>query len=402
MHNSNFIVREPLLDPKQRVIGYDFAWQDTGNNSAEHKEAEAGALLTFVAEHLVSEKSGWLLGDKVLFMETVPGQLDSEAMKKLPPKHTVLTLNSSDLAEPETLAAVRALHTRGFGIALRGADVSDENLLSEATHVEVQFSADDFAAQARRYAALKKSAVRMVGRPVTTWPDYDACATLGLDAFVGKLHLTPRPGNTAKGLNPTQRTIVLIMDMVTRNDDIQDIENAFKRDPALSYKVLCFINSAAFGLKNEVQSLRAALSLLGYKALFQWLSLLLANASSSGYSPVLMETAIIRGRFSELLGQDHLPKGEAENLFVVGIFSLLDRLLGITMAEVLETIQLSDEVKQALLTRDGPYGAYLALAEACELNSMLVGPLSASLKISPEELNVAHLSALSWAQNIGI
>jgi EAL and modified HD-GYP domain-containing signal transduction protein len=82
------------------------------------------------------------------------------------------------------------------------------------------------------------------------------------------------------------------------------------------------------------------------------------------------------------------------------MFSLLDRLLGLPMKEVLETIQLSDEVVRALLTRGGRYGPYLALAEACELNSNLVSSLAAAVNLTPEEVNKAHLSALAWTQNV--
>ncbi|AMP10563.1 HDOD domain protein [Collimonas arenae] len=402
MSNENFIVREPLLDPKQRVVGYDLTWQEAGSDGTQAGEAELNALLAFVADQLTSKKDGWLLGNKILFLEASPALLRGDAIKRIPAASTVLTLHSADLADPDTLSAVKGLRAEGYGVSLRGADVMKEQLLPDISHVEVRFSAGDFAAQARRYAAFKKSSVRMLGRPVTTWQDYDACAMLGLDAFVGKLHLTPRAGNRPKGLNPAQQIIVQIMNMVGQNENIQKIEEVFKRDPGLSYELLRFINSAAFGLKTEVQSLRSALALLGYEALFQWLSLLLATASSSGYSPVLMETAIIRGRFSELLGQQHLPKGESENLFVAGIFSLLDRLLGVSMDEVLASIKLSDDVAAALLTRSGPYGPYVALAEACELNSPLIGPLSSSLKISPTEVNAAHLSALAWAQNLGM
>jgi EAL and modified HD-GYP domain-containing signal transduction protein len=173
-----------------------------------------------------------------------------------------------------------------------------------------------------------------------------------------------------------------------------------KRDPALSYKLLRFINTAGFGAGRDIQSLRQAITMLGYAPLYRWLTLLLATASTSGYSPVLMETAVVRGRLAELLGQKFLPRGEGENLFVCGMFSLLDRLLGLPMKEVLETIQLPDEVVRALLTRGGMYGPYLALAEACELNSNLVSSLAASLDISPEEVNKMHLQALAWAQNV--
>jgi len=145
------------------------------------------------------------------------------------------------------------------------------------------------------------------------------------------------------------------------------LEGVLKRDPALTYKLLRNINSAGFGAGREVQSIRQAISLMGYAPLYRWLTLLLAGASASGYSPVLMETAVVRGRLTELLGLHALPKGEAENLFVAGMFSLLDRLLGLPMKEVLETIPLPPEVVRALLAREGVYGPYPARAEACHL-----------------------------------
>jgi EAL and modified HD-GYP domain-containing signal transduction protein len=150
----------------------------------------------------------------------------------------------------------------------------------------------------------------------------------------------------------------------------------------------------------EVQSLKQAIQLLGYQPMYRWLTLLLATASTSGFSPVLLETAVVRGRLAELLGQTALGKADAENIFVAGMFSLLDRLLGIPMKDVLQEIQLSDEVVKALLTRGGKYGPFLALAEACELNSNLVSSLADSLSLTPEDVNKAHLSALAWTQSV--
>jgi EAL and modified HD-GYP domain-containing signal transduction protein len=201
-------------------------------------------------------------------------------------------------------------------------------------------------------------------------------------------------------MNPAQTIILQLMQMVQNNEDVPKIEAVLKRDPALFYKLLRFINSAGFGAGRDIQSLRQAIAMLGYAPLYRWLVLLLATASTSGYSPVLMETAVVRARLCELLGQTYLPRSEGEHLFVAGMFSLLDRLLGLPMNEVLDTIQLPEQVVQALLGREGVYGPYLALAEACELNSDLVASLAASLDISPLDVNKAHLSALAWAQNV--
>lgn len=400
MHQSNFIVREPLLDPRQRVIGYELSWQQRG--AAPSSQAELEALIGFVAAQLNDDGRGWLLRDKLLFLDAVPAMLSADALYAMPPEYTVLALTSAGLEHPDTLAAVQGLRAGGVGICLRHADprqVSRE-LLASASHIEVRFSGVDVAAQARVYAALKHASAHMVARPVTTWADFDACAALGLDAFVGKLHLTPRPGNPVKGMNPAQTVILQLMQLVSQNADVRHLENALKRDAALSYKLLRFINSASFSLGREVQSLRQALALLGYAPLYRWLTLLLATASSSGYSPVLMETAVVRGRLAELLGVAALGKAQAENLFVAGMFSLLDRLLGLSMKEVLATIVLPGDVVEALLTRGGVYGPYLALAEACELNSDLVSSLAASLELSPLDVNRAHLCALAWAQGV--
>ncbi len=400
MHDTNFIVREPLLDPKQRVIGYELSWQAHGALTASR--AALDDLIAFVAELVVHEDDGWLLKDKLLFLDAVPEMLSSDALHAMPPEHTVLTMHADSLQDPDTLSAVQGLRAGGVGISIRDGDLAHlgKNLGSTASYVEVKFSGSDVAAQAKAYSALKQTNVRMVGRPVTTWPDFDACAALGLDAFVGKLHLTPRPGAPVKGMNPAQTIILQLMQMVQKNEDIPKIEAVLKRDPALSYKLLRFINSAGFGAAREIQSLRQAIAMLGYAPMYRWLTLLLATASTSGYSPVLMETAVVRGRLAELLAAKFLPRGEGENVFVTGMFSLLDRLLGLPMQEVLDTIQLPDEVVAALLTRGGMYGPYLALAEACELNSNLVSSLAASLNLTPLDVNKAHLSALAWAQNV--
>ncbi|MQA19584.1 EAL and HDOD domain-containing protein [Rugamonas rivuli] len=400
MHQTNFLVREPLLDPKQRVVGYEICWQRQG--AAPSSPAELEALVAFVAGQVLDADGNWALRDKILFLEAVPAMLSTDALHQLPPERTVLSIKTSELARPDTLTAVQALRAGGVGILLREADIAriGNRLPTIASYVEVRFSGADVGTQARAYAALKQSAVGMVARPVSNWADFDACAALGLNAFVGKLHLTPRPSTDSKGLNPAQAIIMQLMQMVRQNADIAQLEAVLKRDATLSYKLLRFINSAGFGAGREIQSLRQALTLLGYTPLYRWLTLLLATASTSGYSPVLLETAVVRGRLAELLAVGALGKSEAENVFVAGMFSLLDRLLGISMQEVLANIQLSDDVVAALLTRSGKYGPYLALAEACELNSDLVASLAASLKLSPEDVNQAHLSALAWAQNV--
>src|SRR5690606_29714686 len=181
---------------------------------------------------------------------------------------------------------------------------------------------------------------------------------------------------------------------VRQNADVRQLEDVRKRDAALSYKLFRYINNAGFGLGAEIQSLRHAVTMLGYSPLYRWLSLLLATASTNSHGAVLMQTAIVRGRFAELAAHRILPQNEAENLFVAGMFSLLDRLLGLPITEVLAKVHLSDAVSQALLTREGIYGPFLALAEACEAGNGDISALADALFISDRRVNEAHLAAL--------
>lgn len=401
MLQENFIVREPLLNRQERVLGYELRWQHAGAADSGIDAASASRLLRFITEQINESDIGSLVGEYVLFLAVPAALLKTEVLAQLPSKGLVLAVSQAEVSSEETIAAIRELRAQGRAISLRDVNLSipDKALLPLFSYIEVSGNHGDFNKQVEALHALELPAsVRIIVRNVKDWQRFELCASLNLHTFVGMLHLTPRQDGVAKELNPAQTMILQLMEMVRNGDDVRKLEGVLKRDAALSYKLLRYINSAGFGLGCEIQSLKHAVTLLGYSPLYRWLALLLATATTTGYSPVLMQAAVIRGRFAELLGHGFLPRNEAENLFVAGMFSLLDRLLGIPMEEVLEKIQLSETVSQALLSREGIYGPFVALAEACELNSADVESMAASLCISAKQVNQAHLSALAWVQ----
>ena len=192
MSHTNFIVREPLLDPAQKVVGYQLSWQQ--RNAGEVDVAAIDALIAFVADEFNDEEKGYLLADSIIFLEAMPGLLQAASLKKLSPKNTVLIFSKRYFGDQQSIDAIKELRTLGFGICLRNADatVLDRSIFSLITHFEVQIDGANLAAQAKTYAALKQSNVQMVARNVGSWQSFEACAALGLSSFVGKLHLTPR------------------------------------------------------------------------------------------------------------------------------------------------------------------------------------------------------------------
>lgn len=400
MAANNYLVRAPLLDPKQKVIGYKFAWQKTGESRESGEmagEADLLQLWDLVAEHAVDARLG------LLFLDAIPAVLSAAALQSLPPASTVLVLNRADLVDEDHLALAAALRRRGFGLSLRDADLAcleaDETLLPLVTHVELAADHPELAAISK-LARNRKIPLSVVVNRFSGWQEFDACALMGLNGVFGNLCLTPRPPNPAEKPSPQAVLILQLMQLVQDNADIRHLEKILNQDATIAEKLLHHMNSARFGLDGRIESMRQAVAMLGYKPLFRWLSLLLAVTSKSGFSPALLQAAIIRGRFIELLGQGLLHKGEADNLFVVGTFSVLDQLLGIPVEEVFRQVVLPEPVALALRSREGVYGPFLALAEACERDEGGAAALASALSMDAQRVNQAHLAATLWAQNI--
>jgi hypothetical protein len=202
-------------------------------------------------------------------------------------------------------------------------------------------------------------------------------------------------------LNPSHAQLIHLLNLVRKNAEVRDIENALKRDVTLSFKLLRYINSVGFGLSCEIQSFRHAVTILGYDKLHKWLSLLLVTASKDPAAPALMQTAIARGRFMEIVGASFFDREQTDNLFITGAFSLLDLLLGAGIEQALEQMHLPAAIGDALIRHEGMFAPFLDLARACESASDVeVLAKGEALQMSADRLNQAQLDALSFADSV--
>lgn len=399
MIQTNYLYRAPLLNDKQHVLGYKLDWQKKGENPRPSAGADMRQLLTLGVGHAGGFKFG------KFFLEAGPEALPAEILQCLSPENTVLRLRLADLLNKGNLPLVMSMNAQGFGLMLCDVDhallESNDGLLSLMTHIEMDLDHPDLN-EVVSFAKLAEPPLCVVVKKVRNWQEFDACAALGLSGFFGNLCAVPRTLCPSAELNAATVMVVQLMQMLHANADIRDLEQVLKRDATLSYKLFRYINSASFGLEIEIESLRHAVTMLGYMPLYRWLALLLVTSNTAGSSPALMQAAIVRGRFVELIGQKMLSKIHAENLFVVGLFSLLDQLLDVSMDQVLRQISLPAVIAQALRSREGIYGPFLALAQACEDENGFASDVAEALFITPAQVNQAHLSALAWAQNLEV
>lgn len=209
------------------------------------------------------------------------------------------------------------------------------------------------------------------------------------------------PREPSAKLNPNHARIIDLLNLVRNNAEVTEIEMALKKDVTLAFKLLRYINSAGFGMANEVNSFRHAVTIMGYDKLNRWLSLLLVNASQDHSAPALMQTAVIRGRFMEQMGAHFLPKSQLDNIFIAGAFSILDILLGTRMEVIFEKLQLPGNITEALLDKSGDIAPLLALARTVETGTAdeLQRQLAA-LGLTAQQCNSAQIEALVFADKL--
>jgi EAL and modified HD-GYP domain-containing signal transduction protein len=325
--------------------------------------------------------------------------LDADSLP-FPAGQTVLMLDSAPGGE--LADACRALRRAGIHVAA-------PDLTGAATPDLLDFAIMPAAAARQR---LPEKALRRVlerfkgfatevdGTELLRW-----CAAAGFP-FIACRTMAYVPD--AKGQSPSRMVLMKLLGLVTRDAEIGELEEAFRQEPKLAFDLLRLVNSASMGLCGKIASFRQAITILGRRQLQRWLQLLLfAHQKEGVHGPsILMQQAATRGRLMELLSRE-TPAGASvdyqEEAFMVGLFSMLDVLMGAALDELLKPICLADRAERALLRREGDLGRMLALVEQAERRDLaaVTGSLS-RLGISADSFNQMQIAALGWVHRLGI
>ena len=390
------------MNEDRGVFGYELFDRSV---SGEQHTAASDAQLLF--NMLSSTDAESLTGSKTLFLNCTHDSLAGGHLDLVAAERVVLEippLPISQVQDIETrLAGLHDAKRRGFRLAFDYSVLtrSYESWLPLASFIKFDLSIlkPDVVASFVRLAK-EKSRAHLIAEKVETSAQHQHLASLGIKLFQGYWFARPVivPGQSVR---PAQANILQLINLVRKQASTDDIEEVLKRDPTLSFNLLRFINSAGFGARSEVTSFKHAVMLLGLNRLFKWAALLLTTSRAGDVAPAVGTTAVVRGRLMELLATELLPAEDRDNAFVVGVFSLLDTMLGISMAEAMATLTLPEEVTQALLRHSGTLAPLLDLTIACETgDDAAFATATERLGLSNNQVNWAHLQALAWAETM--
>jgi c-di-GMP phosphodiesterase len=399
-----FITRQPLLDPEYRIVGYELRTHERtplpvlpGATSLQQVRDEA--LLVSVID-LDYQNA---LGGKLTLLELAPDTLDNPMVEQLPREGVILAVHAPD-AGPGLLARCQGLARLGYALALEAADLSPElvPLARSARYLRVDVAAHDLPTLCDRVALLRHlGRPRLIATEVETEESYAACRKLGFELYQGYFFTQLRPSEP-RGVDMSRLRIMELLNLVTSRAEFPVIEAQFRMDAGLTYRLLRYINSPGVGLRYPIRSIGHVLVMLGHSQLYRWLTLLLfTHGRTDRRSQALLRTALVRARFTEMLGEGRMEPALRGGLFITGILSMLEALLNCPMEQALDSLKLAPPIMDALLRGEGAYAPYLRLAVACESpDHQLIASLSAEAGLSPEEVNLAHIKALIWSERV--
>mgnify|MGYP001141604803 CR=1 FL=1 len=354
-----FVARQPIYDRRLNVAGYELLYRSGSRVNAsgpiEGEQATSQVLVNTFMEFGLDA----IVGDKPAFVNFTQGALENGVVAGLPADALVLEVLEDVTVTPGLVQALKELKAKGFRVALDDFVYQPElqPLVDLAEIIKIDVMGLEPHELTERLGHLMDGNFKLLAEKVEDKAMYDLCLDLGFDYFQG--YFLSKPDIVEGRRLPANRTAILRLLACLYDPEVEigQIERLVSQDVSLSYRLLRYINSPYFALAKEVTSIQRAVTLIGLKEVKTWVTLL-ALSGIDDKPDELVTRAMVRARMCEQLARER-GIADPDSCFTLGLFSMLDVLLDIPLAQILDNMPLTAELREALLNHAGPKGGLL-------------------------------------------
>jgi EAL and modified HD-GYP domain-containing signal transduction protein len=395
-----FIARQPIFDRRLAVRAYELLFR-SGSDELFPTIDPNYASSKVIADSMLLPQFDAVSGGKTVFINVTRDLLVEETVSLLPASSTVLEILETIEPDADVLRACRRLRSMGYRLALDDykGEPGRDPFFDVVDIVKVEVLDMREKERAAIAARLRARSITVLAEKVETRKMYGELVDVGYELFQGYFFARPTIVS-GRDIPAMQRSCLQILREINRpHMDFAGVRGIVERELALSYKLLRYVNSAFFTRGGTVSSIQHALLLLGENETKRWASIV-ALAAMKGEEPTeLLDLALLRGRLCELLAPAAQLETRATDLFLVGLFSMLDAILEYPVDRILEEIPIADDAKAALLGEPGTMRDVLNLSVAYSMGDWpVVSESAAALSIPEEWLPGFYESALGWCR----
>ncbi len=357
-----YLARQPIFDRRQKVYAYELLYRSGEENfySEENNDLATSEVITTSFLDLGLER---LTRRKRAFINFTGKLLENNTASLLPSELVAIEVTSETASDPEALDACKKLSREGYLIVIDDYrhNSAPKALIDLAGMIKVDYQVSEMLEREEIVGFFRGSNKKLIAESVETVNDYGHAMACGYDFFQGFFFCEPTIviGKEIPGIK--MQNLRLLQEIYKPDMDFDQVENLIKQDPSLSYKLLRFINSIAFPIRFPIRSIRQAMALLGQKEIIKWASLVALRNVGYDKPDELMVTAVSRGKFCESMAMATYLNKRSADLFLTGLFSLLDTFLDQSMESILQELPLDADIKEALLGKPGDFKDILDL-----------------------------------------
>ena len=396
-----YVARQPILDAGGQVFGYELLYRAAAADSSCQEELDVAAARV-LNDALLTLGLETLTGGKRAFVNLTRHVLLSDFATLLPPSAVVLEVLENVVIDDAAVSAVKRLRRLGYTIALDDFTLNGATaaLLPYATYVKVDVLATT-PQDRRAIGAARPPWITLLAEKVESATILDELRAASFALFQGHYFCRPRTFG-AGALTARHLAYSRLLAALCRPDaTVAGVEELIKGEASLAFRVLRCINSATFGLRREIRSIREALVLLGLDQVRKWALVWGLAGLNFGTTPELVTVGILRARCCELVAQTRVSSEEAAEYFLLGLCSVLDALLDRPMEEMIQELPLSATLRGALLGEQNAARLVLDTVMAYERGLWdEATTLAHRAGINPDRLPAAYADALRWSREV--
>lgn len=387
-----YLARQPVFNRQQKVIAYELLYRASKDNYYPGTDGDQATsdILSYTFLNIGLEK---ITRGKKAYINFTKQLLDQDVALLFPKELVAVEIVEDVEPDQKTIEACQKLHEQGYELLLDDFNLDSKAmpLLDIVDIIKVDFRDTNPAERKKILQFFKGSNKIMLAEKVESAGEYLEAMSSGFDYFQGYFFCEPVV-MTGKDFPSTKlQNIRLLQEIYKPQMDFDQVEQLIKIDSSLSYKLLRFINSVAFPVRFSIRSIRQAMALLGQKEMIKWASLVALRNVAYDKPDELLVTAVSRAKFCELVAKETSLRDHSADLFLTGLFSLLDTFLDRPMDDILSELPLNTAIKKALLGEKNDFYSILELVQLYER-----GMWDEAFKIAGEDYGIGEVKIMSY------
>jgi c-di-GMP-related signal transduction protein len=397
-----FIARQPILNAHKRLFAYELLYRGTKKSTLATASGNK-ATTSVLSSAFLTEGIDRISGSRPCFINFTRELLLQYIPLSFPKKLIVVEVLEDIPPTPDIVDVCRKLRSEGYTIALDDFiyDPSLDPLINVADIIKFDLRLSSIDTLQKTLHKLSRYKLKYLAEKVESHEEFTQASKLGFSYFQGYFFCRPERIKIKEVDSAKINLVNLLAEVNRKSTSMRKLEKIIQGDVGLAYKLLRYINSSYFYRLTKIESVAHAITYLGDREIRRFLILVLISELTTDKPAELVRLAVVRAKMSELLAKETALKEKGDEIFLLGLFSLLDAMLDTTMDFICERLSLGDHLKDALINRTGSYAPYLQAVISYEKRDKQEC-LAALEKIGlgPGKLHQMYIEAISFAESV--